>query len=217
MALSKFVSQCRMSFLVLLLLSAVSANANPTLLVVGDSLSAGYQIPAGTDWVTLLSEKLANQYPDWTVANGAVSGATTAAGLSRMSQLLASTKPSVVVIELGGNDGLQGKPLKHIRNNLASLIQQSLDADAITVLIGIRIPPNYGPRYTEPFFTQYADLAAQYNTLYVPFMLEGVADQPSLMQGDGIHPVASAQPIILDHLWPTLRQAVDTHENRISR
>ena len=107
--------------------------------------------------------------------------------------------------------------LENSRNAEHVLQQQSLDADAITVLIGIRIPPNYGPRYTEPFFTQYADLAAQYNTLYVPFMLEGVADQPSLMQGDGIHPVASAQPIILDHLWPTLRQAVDTHENRISR
>lgn len=211
------MSQFRISALVFLLLHSVSVFSAPTLLVVGDSLSAGYQIPAGTDWVTLLSQKLTDQYPDWSVANGAVSGATTAAGLSRMSQLLSTTTPSIVVIELGGNDGLQGKPLKHIRNNLALLIQQSLDAGAIPVLIGIRIPPNYGPRYTEPFFTQYAELAAQYNTLYVPFMLEGVADQPSLMQRDGIHPVAAAQPLILAHLWPTLRQAVEQYENRISR
>ena len=211
------MSQFRISALVFLLLHSVSVFSAPTLLVVGDSLSAGYQIPAGTDWVTLLSEKLTAQYPDWSVTNGAVSGATTAAGLSLMPQLLSSAAPSVVVIELGGNDGLQGKPLKHIRNNLASLIQQSLDADAIPVLIGIRIPPNYGPRYTEPFFTQYADLAAQYNVLYVPFMLEGIADKSDLMQGDGIHPVAAAQPLILAHLWPTLLEAIEQYENRISR
>lgn len=211
------MSQFRISALVFLLLHSVSVFSAPTLLVVGDSLSAGYQIPVGTDWVTLLSEKLSEQYPDWSVTNGAVSGATTAAGLSLMPQLLSSAAPSVVVIELGGNDGLQGKPLKHIRKNLASLIEQSLDADAIPVLIGIRIPPNYGPRYTEPFFTQYADLAAQYNVLYVPFMLEGIADKPDLMQGDGIHPVAAAQPLILAHLWPTLLEAVEQYENRISR
>lgn len=197
--------------------SALIWSAQP-IVVVGDSLSAAYQIQEDAGWVSLLSRTLVNQYPDMAVVNTSVSGATTAAGLQRMPNILSELKPSIVIIELGGNDGLQGKPLAHIKGNLESLIQQSLAADAIPILIGIRIPPNYGPRYTEPFYNQYAALAQQYKLLYVPFMLEGVADQPSLMQGDGIHPVAEAQPRILAHLWPTIQQAVDQYyENRISR
>ncbi len=202
----------------LLVSQSMSLMAAQPIVVVGDSLSAAYQIQEDAGWVTLLSQKIQALYPDMEVVNTSVSGATTAAGLQRMPGIMAALTPAIVIIELGGNDGLQGKPLAHIKSNLESLIRQSLSAGAIPVLIGIRIPPNYGPRYTAPFYDQYAELAAQYKLLYVPFMLEGVADQPSLMQGDGIHPIAEAQPLILANLWPTIQQAVDQYyENRISR
>ena len=177
--------------------------ATPKILVVGDSLSAAYQIPAETGWVNLLSlrvqdKKLAE------VINASFGGATTAAGVQRLPTLLQQHNPDIMLLELGGNDGLQGKPVPYITNNLKKMIELAQAKDVQVVLLGIRIPPNYGSKYTEPFFAQYASLASEYNLLYVPFILAGVAENRTLMQADGIHPTAQAQPMILDNIWPTL-------------
>ncbi len=192
--------------LVVLPLGAISETptADNTLLVMGDSLSDAYGIREEQGWIALLSERIEKRELPWSVVNASVSGETTSGGLARLPRLLDSHEPELVIIQLGGNDGLRGMPVASIRANLDEMITQSKEAGADVLLIGIRIPPNYGPRYTEPFFAQYRELAEEHDVTLLPFLLEGIADDPGLMQGDGIHPTAEAQPMILEQVWPVL-------------
>lgn len=183
--------------------------APPVLLVLGDSLSAGYGIDASKGWVNLLAERLtALGYPH-RVVNASISGDTSAGGLARLPQALGLHQPQVVVIELGGNDGLRGLAPGHLERNLAAAIQLSRDAGARVLLVGIRIPPNFGPVYTEQIAAVYQNLAASSNVALVPFLLDGVALEPGMMQTDGIHPTAAAQPALLDTVWPVLKPLLD--------
>lgn len=185
------------------------------IVVMGDSLSAAYYIPLESGWVHLLQQRLVKEDPiSVKVINSSISGATTAAGLQTLPVVLQKQQPHIVVLEMGGNDGLQGKPLPLIKGNLEKLIQLSLEADARVLLVGMRLPPNLGARYTEPFFSQYAELAEQYRIEYVPFLLEGVAGDSQLMQEDGIHPTAEAQMRILENVWPTLNMLLNGIRNK---
>lgn len=187
--------------------SALSSEPPPTavVLVWGDSLSASYRMDEQQGWVALLEKKLeAEGLAGWRVVNGSVSGETTAGGLARLPAMLASTSPDIVILELGGNDGLRGLPVPTIRENLAQMIKLSQDAGARVLLSGIQIPPNYGPRYTGPFYAQYTELAEQYGLALIPFLLDGIAENAELMQDDGIHPTAEAQPLIVEIVWPVL-------------
>lgn len=180
-----------------------------TILVLGDSLSAAYNLKIDDGWVHLLKNKLLepstiSTLGAYQVVNASISGATTAAGLQVLPKLLEQHQPQIVLLELGANDGLQGKPISVIRKNLQTMIELSLDNHAQVLLIGIRLPPNYGKAYTEPFFSQYKTLASQYNLNYLPFLLEGVAGRPEAMMSDQLHPNRQAQPIILDNVWQQL-------------
>ncbi len=190
--------------------------ARQNLLLVGDSLGAGLGVPLNQRWSHLLQQRLDNRYPGrWQVINASISGETSDGGLRRLPELLAKYQPEVVLLELGGNDGLRGFPLAVTRDNLAEMIRQTQKAKAHVVLIGIRLPPNYGPQYTKAFAHIYANLAHQYQVALVPFLLAGVYDQPGMMQEDGIHPTAKAQPKLLDTVWQTLGPviaATDSHE-----
>jgi acyl-CoA thioesterase-1 len=171
---------------------------------MGDSISAGYGIQRDEGWVELLANSLAEaEYPH-VVINGSLSGETTGGGLARLPQALDTHAPSVVVIELGGNDGLRGYPTDLVRSNLKEMVELSLARDAKVLLVGMQIPPNYGPRYTEAFFGMYATVASETGVPLVPFFLEKVALTPGLMQSDGIHPTAEAQPLLLETLWTYL-------------
>ncbi|MFV8570833.1 arylesterase [Marinobacter sp. SBS5] len=182
---------------------SVQANQS-TLLVVGDSLSAAYGVPSETAWVPLLRDRLEREGLPWQVVNASISGETTDGGLRRLPRLLKQNEPDVVVIELGGNDGLRGFPPNVIEANLAKMIELTLAADATPILVGIQIPPNYGQRYTQMFSDIFPALSDRYSVGLVPFFLEGIYDQEGLMQGDGIHPTEEAQPMLLDNVWPQL-------------
>ncbi len=185
------------------------ANQN-TLLIVGDSLSAAYGVPSDQAWVQLLQERLNNNgLSQWNVVNASISGETTDGGARRLPGLLADNRPDVVVIELGGNDGLRGFPPNVIESNLAQMITQVQDAGARAILVGMQIPPNYGQRYTQMFADIFPKLSDRYNTALVPFFLQGVYDQEGMMQDDGIHPSAEAQPKLLENVWPVLKPALD--------
>lgn len=171
-----------------------------TILVLGDSLSAGYNIDVNTGWVNLL----ARQLPQDTMINASISGATSAQGLQILPGLLARHKPEVMLLELGANDGLQGKPIASIRANLRQLIQLAQQQQVQVVLLGIRLPPNLGKRYVEPFYALYGELAAEFKLQYVPFLLEGVADKTEWMQRDGLHPNAEGQTRILANVVKAL-------------
>ncbi|MGM0859004.1 MAG: arylesterase [Pseudomonadota bacterium] len=186
--------------------SPVNAAPSPTLLVMGDSLSAAYNIEREESWVALLEARLPD---DATVVNASISGETTSGGAQRLDELLGQHSPDIVLLELGGNDGLRGLPPQQMRNNLAGMIEASLAADAEVLLLGIDIPPNYGEAYREAFTNVYHDLADEYDVELVPFLLEGVATEDDLMQNDGIHPTDEAQPIILDTVWEALEDMVD--------
>lgn len=175
-----------------------------TILVVGDSISAGYGMAMEEGWVNLLRQKLAGSAR---VVNASITGDTTAGGLARLPKTLAVHRPDVVVIELGGNDGLRGYPIRHIRENLLAMARAVAAAGAKPVLAGMRLPPSYG-RYAESFHRIYFDVAAALDVPLVPFLLEGVATDEALMQRDGIHPGAEAQPMLLDNLWPVLAEAL---------
>ncbi len=177
---------------------------------MGDSLSAAYYIPLESGWVSLLGERLQQRFPDDNVElrNASISGATTAAGLQTLPAVLKEFKPQIVILEMGGNDGLQGKPVSLIKENLRKLIVLSEQHEAEVLLVGMRLPPNLGSRYTEPFFQNFAQLAEEYQLAYVPFLLEGVATVPGLMQSDGIHPTAEGQPQMLENVWPTLEALI---------
>lgn len=176
----------------------------PTILVVGDSLSAGYGIEVSHGWVSLLQRRLQEAGFPHHVVNASISGDTTRGGLSRLPAALERHDPAMVILELGGNDGLRALPLQEIRANLAGMIELSQQAGAQVILVEMRIPPNYGPTYTEKFQALFGELARRYDIPMVPFLLRGVADKAALMQGDGIHPRAEAQSRILDNVWPML-------------
>ncbi|WP_245545223.1 arylesterase [Methylophilus methylotrophus] len=176
-----------------------------TILVFGDSLSAAYGIPKEQGWVNLVAQRLKdNQFP-YEVANASVSGETTAGGLSRLPAALQQFKPSIVVIELGANDGLRGLPLDAMKNNLEKMIQASKQIKAQVVLLGMFIPPNYGPKYTNGFKAVYLDLSEKYKTPFIPFFLDGISGHSDLVIEDGLHPNVTAQPKILENVWPTLK------------
>jgi len=180
----------------------------PKILIFGDSLSAAYGIGEDEGWVTLLAERLAQEGSELEVVNGSVSGETTTGGRARLPSLLERYNPAFVLIELGGNDGLRGLPLSLMRENLTDMIQLSQTSGATVLIAGMQIPPNYGPRYTEPFFAQYAELAEEFDLYLIPFLIDGIPQQPELMQADGIHPKAEAQSMILDNFWPVLLEAL---------
>jgi acyl-CoA thioesterase-1 len=176
-----------------------------TILVFGDSLSAAYGIAAKRGWVALLAERLQGERPDYSVVNASISGETTAGGVSRLPRALAQYKPAVVILELGANDGLRGLPVAEMKKNLAAMIGLSRKAGAKVLLVGMRIPPNYGPEYTREFDAAFADLARARKLALAPFLLEGMADDLRLYQPDRIHPTEAAQPILLENVWKALR------------
>lgn len=178
--------------------------AQRVVLVVGDSLSAAYGIDQDEGWVALLQQRLEKDYPDYRVVNASISGDTTRGGLGRIDAALRTHAPAVVIVELGGNDGLRGLPVKEMRANLSAIITKSLAAQARVLLVGMRIPPNYGPLYTKNFEAVFTGLAKQFEVARVPFLLEGVALKLDLVQDDGIHPRAAAQPRMLENVWPHL-------------
>lgn len=193
--------------LISLIFSVNLANAADTkVLVLGDSISAAYGIEQQQGWVYLLQTELRDESD---FINASVSGETTAGGLQRLPALLKEHHPNIVVIELGGNDGLRGYPILSIRKNLQELITLSIDAGAEVLLLGMKIPPNYGKRYTEAFEQNYTQLAKQNAVPLVPFLLSSVAGVPALMQSDGIHPTADAQPLIVQNVLPALREMLD--------
>ncbi|MGA4445801.1 arylesterase [Ectopseudomonas chengduensis] len=176
-----------------------------TLLVVGDSISAAFGLDSRQGWVALLEKRLEEEGFEHTVVNASISGDTSAGGAARLSALLAEHKPELVIIELGGNDGLRGQPPAQLQQNLASMIDKSQSAGADVLLLGMRLPPNYGERYTTSFAQVFADLAEQKKVPLVPFFLEGVGGVPGMMQADGLHPTESAQTVLLDNVWPALK------------
>ena len=188
--------------------TATTAAATPAtqraVLVMGDSLSASYGINAAQGWVSLTAQKIAKEKPGWRVVNASISGETTAGGAARIAAELKRHKPAVVVIELGANDGLRGLPLAQTRANLTRMIAAAKAANAKVLLIGMRLPPNYGPDYTQGFERAFRELSQQHKTAFLPFLLEPVAMDDRAFQADRLHPTAAAQPKLRDHVWPAL-------------
>jgi acyl-CoA thioesterase-1 len=191
-------------FLFALLVITPSAFAAKTILVMGDSLSAGYGIRPEQAWPSLLQGRLNELRLDYNVANLSISGETSAGGRSRFAAALKEHKPAVVILALGANDGLRGLPLKQMSGNLETMISSARKSGARVLLAGMRLPPNYGP-YAEQFFQRFGDIAKSEKTAYLPFLLEPVATRPELFQADRLHPTADAQPLLLEHVWPALR------------
>ena len=185
--------------------TAPAAAAPRTVLVLGDSLSAAHNIPVEYGWVSLLDARLRNMVPKWTVVNASISGETSLSGRGRLPALLRKYHPAVLVLELGANDGLQGLPLPALRDNLAAMIDMAQRTGARVLLLGIELPVNYGPQYRDGLRGIYAELARTCHVALVPFLLEGVALDPAKMQQDGLHPLASAEPEVLQTVWRQLR------------
>jgi len=175
-----------------------------TVLVVGDSISAAFGLETSQGWVHLLQERLVEADDSWRVVNASISGDTTAGGLARLDPLLEEHAPEVVILELGGNDGLRGQSPAQLKQNLAAMVEMSQEAGAKVLILGMLMPPNLGKRYTEAFAKVFPEVASEYDVPLVPFLLEGVAGVPSMMQGDQIHPTAEAQSKLLDNVWPAL-------------
>ena len=192
----------------LLVLSAAATAAPRPLLVLGDSLSSAHHIAAESGWVHLLEARLRQSPNPLPVVNASISGETTAGGLARLPQLLAAQKPSFVIVELGANDGLRGLPLAEIRSNLTQIVTAIRATGAKIVLVGIELPINYGPQYRDGLRSMYRDIAQEFNLPLVPFLLDGVALDPDLMQDDGLHPRAEAEPRILENVWKVLEGAL---------
>jgi acyl-CoA thioesterase-1 len=185
--------------------AAPAQTDDPIILVVGDSLSAGYGVAVDATWVALLQRRLMNQGYGYRVVNASVSGDTTGGALNRLPRALQLHKPAIVILELGGNDGLRGLPLKQVRANFDAMLTQITAMGAKPVLIGMRMPTNYGPDYADGFHALYGELAKKYQAPHLDFFLDKVALDPELMQADGIHPTTKAQPILLDNMWPVLK------------
>ena len=178
----------------------------PTIMVFGDSLSAEYGLKRGTGWVSLLQDRLKRSGFPHLVSNASISGETTAGGLSRLPAALKRVKPDFVILELGGNDGLRGLPVGSTKKNLAQMVAMTRASGAIPLLVGIRVPPNYGPQYARQFDGLFQELARATETALVPFLLDGIAENPAMFQPDGIHPNEAAQPRLLDNVWPALNR-----------
>ena len=183
---------------------SASASAAQTIVVVGDSLSSGYGLTAEQSWVAMLRERLDAEAYGYEVVNASIAGDTSAGGLARLPRLLKEHSPEVVVIELGGNDGLRGQPVDTLRANLAKMIELSQQRGARVLLAGMQIPPNYGPAYMQSFAAVYTELSMRYHVALVDFLLAGVALHPELMQADGIHANAAGQKIVFDNVWRVL-------------
>ena len=184
---------------------AAWAAPQQSILVFGDSLSAAYGIAQSRGWVALLAERLKRERPDYSVVNASISGETTSGGAARFARALEQHKPAVVVLELGANDGLRGLPIAQMKQNLARMIGEAQKAGARVVLIGMRLPPNYGPDYTGAFESAFGELAKAHNTVLVPFFLEDIAEKNSYFQPDRIHPTDAAQPLMLERVWTALK------------
>ena len=191
---------------ILIALVAITAQAAQNIVIFGDSLSAAYGIQSNKGWVALLESKLKQQNSEYKVINASISGETTSGGLTRFDQMLKTHQPEVVVIELGANDGLRGLSLNEMQSNLNSMIAKAKAKNATVMLLGIKIPPNYGIQYTQKFSAIYATLAQKYDLNLVPFFLDGVAGNRKLIQDDGLHPNAVAQAKLLENIWPKLEE-----------
>lgn len=177
----------------------------PTLVVLGDSLSAEYGLPRDTGWVALLRQRLAAERIDYSVANASVSGDTTSGGRARLPAVLQRLKPSIVIVELGSNDALRGVPVATTEQNLRDIIAAARRSHAQVVLVGMYVPPNYGPDYTQKFHAVYTRLSKQLGVPLVPFLLAGIENKPEMFQSDQMHPGEQAQRVLLDNVWPTLK------------
>lgn len=190
--------------LLLLLLTQSARASEQNILVLGDSISAAYGMSLDQGWVAQLASELQRDYPQFAVVNASISGETTAGGLRRLPALLEEHKPSVVIIELGANDGLRGYPLQTLRSNLTALAEMARDSGARVIILPMEIPPNYGARYTTGFRESFSDVAQETDSVLAPFLLDGVATDPALVQADGLHPTVEAQPKILANVLPSV-------------
>jgi len=188
-----------------MLLALSAAAAEKSILVVGDSLSAAYGLARSQGWVALLEERLKRERLDYSVVNASISGETSAGGRARIDELLARHHPAVVIVELGGNDGLRGLPIAQLKANLGAIIERAKKAGARVLVVGMRMPPNYGPDYTGAFENAYAEVAKRYRVALAPFIMEGFAEKPEYFQPDRIHPSAEVQPLIVERVWRGLR------------
>ena len=193
--------RCAAVFLFLLAMPVHAQN----ILLVGDSISAAFGLEISEGWVALLEQRLADEGYPHSVINASVSGDTTAGGLARLPGLLEEFEPELVIIELGGNDGLRALPLENMQQNLSAMVSLSQQAGADVILLGMMIPPNYGPRYADGFARVFHQVAEERDVTLVPFLLEGVGGVEGMMQDDGVHPTAAAQPLLLDNAWPAIR------------
>ena len=194
----------RKLLLALALLGPGLAHAGATLLVYGDSLSAAYGIGQKQGWVTLLEERLRRKHFDYTVANASISGETSSGGASRIAATLAQHRPRIVILALGANDGLRGLPVTQMRDNLAAIVRAAQKAGSRVLLVGMKMPPNYGPQYTREFELAFTALSKRHRTAFVPFLLEGIAGKRDNFIDDNLHPTAQVQPLILDNVWTGL-------------
>ncbi|WP_244201361.1 arylesterase [Paraburkholderia rhynchosiae] len=179
--------------------------AKPVIVVLGDSISAEYGLPRDTGWVALMRRRLTDERIDYSVANASISGDTTSGGRARLPALMQRLKPSIVIVELGANDALRGVPLSTTEDNLRTIIEEAQQGHAKVVLVGMYVPPNYGPDYTQKFHGLYGQLAKQLRVPLVPFLLAGIADKPDMFQSDQIHPTQQAQPVLLNNVWPAVK------------
>ena len=189
--------------------TAFCASDPPVMLILGDSLSAGFGMDREQSWVALLETRLQNEGYTYRILNSSISGDTTQGGLTRLPRLLTRYKPEIVIVELGGNDGLRGINLEVTRANMVRLILESQQSGARVLLTGIKLPPNYGEIYLQKFESMYSDLAREYATLLIPFFMEGVASEPRLMQSDGIHPNEKGQSLLLENVWQVLQPVLE--------
>ncbi|MBR8104866.1 arylesterase [Burkholderia multivorans] len=185
--------------------AATATAGQPVIAVLGDSLSAEYGLPRDTGWVALLRQRLATERIDYSVANASVSGDTTSGGRARLPAVLQRLKPSIVVVELGANDALRGVPLATTEQNLRDIVADARRAHAKAVLVGMYVPSNYGPDYTQKFHAVYTRLSKELDVPLVPFLLAGIENKPDMFQSDQIHPTQQAQRVLLDNVWPTLK------------
>jgi len=194
----------RFLFAVIVSLMSMTAMAKPVIIVLGDSISAGYGIEVEEGWVALLQKKLIESNSDYSISNASISGDTSAGGLARIDPILTTHKPAIVLLQLGANDGLRGLSPVQMKNNLAEIVHRTQKAGSKVILLGMKIPPNYGKRYVDMFYNVYPQLAKELDIPFVPFILEDIALDKDLMQADGLHPNAKAQPILADKIEPYL-------------
>ena len=198
-----------LTLVVLLITGAAQAEDAPTVLIFGDSLSAGFGIEVDQSWAALLQQRLEDQGYEHRVVNASISGETTEGGATQIDSAIEAFRPELIILELGGNDGLRGFPPARIKDNLLAIAQRARESGAGVVLLGIRIPTNYGARYTQAFEAVYAEVANELGIEWIEFFMEGVALNDELLQEDRIHPNAEAQPILLDNAWPVIRATLD--------